>query len=174
VSSRVYRLRAPRRDHLQQPHDRPQHESEATRHQVRTDESGSMRAIWNCLASKGMYDMKKLCGHWNVYIGWKIPKRIDLRCKKCGTRHQFRPARTSTRGRKSQLHWLAFPDDSLQEELQRYANRRNGSVQPNLPGFQTALDHHLEGPREQIRAHLQKVVSPVGGGNHHRTRLNRN
>jgi len=121
-----------------------------------------MKAIWNCLASKGMYDMKKLCGHWNVYIGWKIPKRIDLRCKKCGTRHQFRPARTSTRGRKSKLQWLAFPDDSLQEELQRYANRRNGLFLPQ-PGFQTALDVHLESPREQIRAHLQKVVSPVGG-----------
>jgi len=122
-----------------------------------------MRAIWNCRASRGMHGMQRMCRHWNVYIGWKIPKRIDLRCKKCGTRHQFRPGRMTSRGRKSQLLWLAFPDDSLQEELQRYASRRNGSVQPNLPGFQTALDHHLESPREQSRAHLQKVVSPVGG-----------
>jgi len=110
-----------------------------------------------------MHDMKKLCGWWNVYIGWKIPKRIDLRCKKCGTRHQFRPGRTTTRGRKSQLHWLAFPDDSLQEELELFANRRNGAVGSNMPGFQTALDLHFESPREQIRAHLLKVVPAEGG-----------
>jgi len=122
-----------------------------------------MRAIWHCRSRKGMHDMKKLCGWWNVYIGWKIPKRIDLRCKKCGTRHQFRPGRTTTRGRKSQLQWLPFPNDSLQEELELFANRRNGAVSSNMPGFQTALDLHFESPREQIRAHLQKVVPAEGG-----------
>jgi len=54
-------------------------------------------------------------------------------------------------------------NDSLQEELELFANRRNGAVGSNMPGFQTALDLHFESPREQIRAHLQKVVSPVGG-----------
>jgi len=42
VPSRVYGVWAARRDHRQQPHDRSQHESEATRHQVRTDEGGKM------------------------------------------------------------------------------------------------------------------------------------
>jgi len=136
-----------------------------------------MRAIWHCRSRSGMHNMKKLCGHWNVYIGWKIPKRVDLRCKKCGTRHQFRPGRTTTRGRKSQLQWLPFPNDTsiwildleaerrrAQAEGRRMYHGHQTSIDPfDAQGFQSALDILHESPREKIRRHLQKVVSPVGG-----------
>lgn len=127
-----------------------------------------MRAIWNCQARKGMSGYQKTCRHWNVYVGIKPnPKRIDLRCKKCGYRHQYRRYRVSTRGRKSQLRWADFPDNFPPQNLVIEANRLNwqdyssGDVLPDS-GFQTALDQHFESPREKCRAHLQKVVSPVG------------
>jgi len=128
-----------------------------------------MRAIWNCLASKGMMGYTRTCRHWNVYVGIKPnPKRIDLRCKKCGCRHQYRRHRVSTRGRKSQLRWAAFPDNFLPQNLSLEANRLNGLDYSSGEvlvdgGFQTALDQHFESPREKCRTHLQKVVSPVGG-----------
>ena len=156
MSSRVYRLRAPRRDHGQQPHGQPQHESEATRHQVRTDEGSSMRAIWNCLAWKGMHGMKKSCRWWNVYIGIKPnPKRIDLRCKKCGCRHQYRRHRVSTRGRKSQLRWADFPDNFPPQNLALEANRLNGL---DYSSGEVLVDGGFARAGQ-----LQKVVPPVGG-----------
>jgi len=128
-----------------------------------------MRAIWNCLAWKGMMGYQKTCRHWNVYVGIKPnPKRIDLRCKKCGCRHQYRRHRVSTRGRKSQLRWADFPDNFPPQNLALEANRLNGLDYSSGEvlidgGFQTALDQHFKSPGEQVRSHLQKVVSPVGG-----------
>jgi len=128
-----------------------------------------MRAIWNCLASKGMMGHQKTCRHWNVYVGIKPnPKRIDLRCKKCGCRHQYRRHRVSTRGRKSQLRWADFPDNFPPQNLSLEANRLNGLDYSSGEvlvdgGFQTALDQHFESPQEKCRTQLQKVVSPVGG-----------
>lgn len=166
----MYRLRAPRRDHSQQPHDQSQHESEATRHQVRTDEGGSVRAIWNCRARVGMHNMDRVCAHWNVYVGHKTkPKRIDLRCKKCGCRHQFRPERITRRGRKSRLRWIARAGAPL-SVLEHEAQTRNGSMQTQLDDFETALERHARSSREKTRRHLEQVsgtgsmyVPSVGG-----------
>ena len=135
-----------------------------------------MRAIWNCLARVGMVGYQKKCRHWNVYVGIKPnPKRIDLRCKKCGCRHQYRRTRVSTRGRKSQLRWASFPDNFPPQNLALEANRLNGLDYSSGEvlvdgGFQTALDIHFESSREKTRRHLQKVsrtgtmyVPPRGG-----------
>ena len=171
MSSRVQHLRSPRGDQRGDTSSISELEiQDRPRSTLWNDEDSKMRAIWNCRSRTGMLGYQKTCGHWNVYIGWKIPKRIDLRCKKCGTRHQFRPGRTTTRGRKSQLHWIAFPNDVLQPLLEHEAIRRNGMTLDGARGFQTALDVHFESPREKTRRHLQDVcgtgsmyVPPVGG-----------
>ena len=110
-----------------------------------------------------MSGYERTCANWNVYVGWNDQvKRIDVRCLACGRRHQYRPSRTTTRGRKSSLRWFKFPDDVPRGILDLEARRRNGDPGiATLPGFVSALDRFDDTPRERERTH-QNMVFQMG------------
>lgn len=89
-----------------------------------------MKGIWKCNAIVGgtRQTRRIICRNWNVHNGnHKIPKRIDVRCYRCNTRHQHVPAPRDERGRDSQIRYIRFPDEADLEMLVELCQRRNAA-----------------------------------------------
>jgi len=82
-----------------------------------------MRGVWRCDA---IHSGVSRCQHHQVHLGRDgVSKRIDVRCDRCGTRHQYRPRRKDKRGRESRIFYVRFPDDVSLTILVMYASKKN-------------------------------------------------
>jgi len=90
-----------------------------------------MKGVWRCQAVLGgtRNTRLELCHHWQVHNGHPgKPKRIDVRCHRCETRHQHVPNPRDERGRDSRIRYIQFPDQVDVETLIGFVSRRNAHV----------------------------------------------
>jgi len=83
-----------------------------------------MKGVWRCdkIHARGA----RACGLWQIHNGRRgKPKRIDVRCDRCDTRHQLRWMKGDGRGNSSSIKYVRFPDDVDLESLLKYARIKN-------------------------------------------------
>lgn len=92
------------------------------------------------------------CGFWNVYVrrrpmhrGW-MNEKVDTRCRHCGRRVRFQPARQSGRGRPRPVYYEGRVEDTPLDELIQEVNLRNRGEQSTRDslGFVRAKDYRKE------------------------------
>ena len=92
-----------------------------------------MKGIWRCGAVIGgsPYNRIERCRHWQVHNGNPgKPKRIDVTCDRCSTRHQHVPSPRDSRGRESRIFYERWPDGCDLDLLIESCSRRNRSGAP--------------------------------------------
>lgn len=92
-----------------------------------------MKGIWKCNAIIGGTRLSGLvlCRHWQVHNGNPgKPKRIDVTCDRCGTRHQHVPMPRDGRGRESRIFYERWPDRVDVDLLIEACSRRNRTGAP--------------------------------------------
>ena len=96
-----------------------------------------MKGVWRCDAiTSGVR-----CQHHQVHLGHDgTPKRIDVECNRCGTRHQYRVNPKDRRGRESRISYVRFPDDVGLTILVMYASRKNRKRRKRSHGFKKASE----------------------------------
>ena len=88
----------------------------------------TMKGVWRCDArNQWSYRRERVtCRHWNVHNGHRRrPARIDVRCLRCGSRHQHVPRPRDGRGRRSRMRYVRFPHDVDLDILVNDCARRN-------------------------------------------------
>jgi len=91
-----------------------------------------VKGVWRCDAITGgsPYSRLIVCHHWNIHNGNHArPLRIDVRCLRCGTRHQHVPRPRDGRGRSSRMKYVPFPQDVEIDILVNDCARRNRNGQ---------------------------------------------
>jgi len=96
-----------------------------------------MKGVWRCDAILS----GRRCQHHQVHMGHDgIPLRIDVRCDRCGTRHQYRPKAVDNRGRPSKIFYARFPEDVSLTILVMYASKKNRKRRKKSHGFRPATE----------------------------------
>ena len=93
----------------------------------------TMKGIWRCDAIIGgsRHSRLVLCRHWQVHNGNRgIPRRIDVTCQRCSTRHQHVPSPRDGRGRISRIFYERWPDDVDIDLIIEACSRRNSGGAP--------------------------------------------
>jgi len=106
-----------------------------------------MKGIWRCDAYHGTPHIdggpvgwKGRCAHWQVHNGNPgKPKRIDVTCDRCNTRHQHVPSPRDRRGRESRIFYERWPDRVDIDQLIESCSRRNAAAA--VPGARERAHH---------------------------------